>query len=154
MKDKPNSSKNIINEFHKKYKEKTDNEVMEKDILSQLQKFKKSKRKYTEMYDNDVITMAELKEKTAELNKSILELEERLEFIRNNINRSDMLKNNLEETFKDIENLISDENITNNLLNRIIQKITVNEKGEIDIYLKLLNDIGLDETVQVLNYST
>ena len=65
-----------------------------------------------------------------------------------------MLKNNLEETFKDIENLISDEKITNNLLNRIIQKITVNEKGEIDIYLKLLNDIGLDETVQVLNYST
>ena len=127
---------------------------MEKDILSQLQKFKKSKRKYTEMYDNDVITMAELKEKTTELNKSILELEERLEFIRNNINRSDMLKNNLEETFKDIENLISDEKITNNLLNRIIQKITVNEKGEIDIYLKLLNDIGLDETVQVLNYST
>lgn len=154
LKDKPNSSKNIINEFHKKYKEKTDNEVMEKDILSQLQKFKKSKRKYTEMYDNDVITMAELKEKTTELNKSILELEERLEFIRNNINRSDMLKNNLEETFKDIENLISDEKITNNLLNRIIQKITVNEKGEIDIYLKLLNDIGLDETVQVLNYST
>ena len=42
---------------------------MEKDILSQLQKFKKIKRKYTEMYDNDVITMAELKEKTTELNK-------------------------------------------------------------------------------------
>ena len=61
------------------------------------------------MFENDIINMSELKEKTFELNKSIAKFEERLELIKININKSDMLKNNIKETFKDIEDLINHE---------------------------------------------
>lgn len=154
LKDKPNSIKNIVNEFNKKYKQKSENELTEKEISHQLQKLKKSKQKYLDMFDNDVITMSELKAKTLEFNQSIAKLEEQLKIIKLNISKSDLLKNNLSETFKDIENLIKEENITNNLLSRIIEKITVDENGRVDIYLKLLSDIGLDENVQVLDNYT
>lgn len=154
LKDKPNSVKNIINEFNRQYKEKSENELTEKELSAQLQKLKKSKQKYLEMFDNDIITMEELKNKTEELNKSISELDEKLKITKLNISKSDILKNNLSETFNDIENLLAGETITNNLLSRIIEKITVNENGEIDIYLRLLGDVGLDNSVQLLDSHT
>lgn len=149
--NKQNSIKNIINEFNKQYKTRAENEITEKEITSKLQKIKKSKQKYLEMYDNDVISMEELKEKTIELNKTIDGLKDQLKFARLNMNKSDLLQNNLTETFKDIEKLLSSKNITNNMLSRIIEKITVDANGNIDVYLKLLSNIGLDKTVPVLS---
>ena len=37
--------------------------------------------------------------------------------------------------------------MTNTQLKKIIQKIEVDKDGNVDIYLKLLGDLGLDETV-------
>ena len=98
--------------------------------------------------------MSELKMKTAEINKSIDVVEEKLKIVKLNISKSDMLKNNLSETFKDIENLLSEGNITNNLLSRIIEKITVDENGKIDVYLRLLGDVGLESSIQLLDNCT
>ena len=154
LKDKPNSVKNIINEFNRQYKKKSENELTEKELSNQVKKLKKSKQKYLDMFDNDVINMSELKMKTAEINKSIDVIEEKLKIVKLNISKSDMLKNNLSETFKDIENLLSEGNITNNLLSRIIEKITVDENGKIDVYLRLLGDVGLESSVQLLDNYT
>lgn len=154
IENKSSTIKNIINEFNKKYKEKSENKLNQKEILKQLQKLKKSKQKYLEMFENDIINMSELKEKTFELNKSIAKFEERLELIKININKSDMLKNNIKETFKDIEDLINHEEISNRLLTRLIEKITVDENGKVDVYLKLLNDINLDKTVHLVDNYT
>ena len=151
LKDKPNSVKSIISEFNKQYKKKSENELTEKDLCSQLQKLKKSKQKYLDMFDNDIITMSELKAKTSEFNKLIFDVEERLKIVRLNISKSNLLKANLNETFKDIEDLLKEENITNNLLSRVIEKITVDENGKIDVYLRLLSDVGLENAVQLLD---
>ncbi len=154
LKDKPTFKKNIINEFNRMYKERSENEATELNISKQLNKLKKSKEKYMEMFDNDVISIKELKEKTKELNESIEELEAKLNFVKQNINKNDLLKNNINETFKDIEVLLSTENITNILLNRLIEKITVDEKGNVDIYLRLLSEVGLDKNVLILDCYT
>ena len=106
------------------------------------------------MFDNDIITMSELKAKTSEFNKLIFNVEERLKIVRLNISKSDLLKANLNETFKDIEDLLKEENITNNLLSRVIEKITVDENGKIDVYLRLLSDVGLENAVQLLDCHT
>lgn len=58
------------------------------------------------MFDNDIITMSELKTKTSEFNKLIFDTEERLKIVKFNISKSDMLKANLNEIFKDIEGLL------------------------------------------------
>lgn len=98
--------------------------------------------------------MSELKAKTSEFNKLIFNVEERLKIVRLNISKSDLLKANLNETFKDIEDLLKEENITNNLLSRVIEKITVDENGKIDVYLRLLSDVGLENAVQLLDCHT
>lgn len=152
--NKPNNIKKIIHEFNKQYKEKSENEITEKTLLSKLQKLKRSKQKYMDMYDNDIISILELRTKTKSINESILDLNEKIKLLRLNIKKSDLLKNNLGETFRDIESLLSKKDITNNLLSRVIQKITVDENGKVDVYLKLLNDIGLENVIQLCDCHT
>ena len=44
--------------------------------------------------------------------------------------------------------------MTNTQLKRIIQKIEVDKEGNVDIYLRLLGDLGLDNTVLIIDYHT
>ena len=44
--------------------------------------------------------------------------------------------------------------MTNAQLKRIIQKIEVDKDGNVDIYLRLFGDLGLDETVLIRNDET
>lgn len=104
------------------------------------------------MYDNGIIDMNELKEKTSELAATIDRLTEEIELRERNISKGDLLKNALSETFKDIDSILQSGVITNAMLTRLIEKIEVDENGNIDIYLKLLSDIGLDS--KVLLYDT
>lgn len=154
LSNKPNNIKKIINEFNKQYKEKAENQATEKDLHNSLQKFKKIKHKYMEMYENDVIDISELKSKTKNINEEILKLNEKIKLVRRNIDKSDLLKNNLSVTFKNIEDLVSNEIITNNLLSKVIQKITVDENSEIDVYLKLLKDVGLENIIPLCDSRT
>ena len=39
--------------------------------------------------------------------------------------------------------------MTNAQLKRLIQKIVVDKDGNVDIYLRLMGDLGLDETVLI-----
>ena len=43
--------------------------------------------------------------------------------------------------------------MTNTQLKKIIQKIEVDKDGNVDIYLKLLGDLGLDETILIEDVS-
>ena len=60
----------------------------------------------------------------------------------------------LGETFKEIEDIADVRQMTNAQLKRIIQKIEVDKDGNVDIYLRLLGDLGLDETVLISNDET
>lgn len=141
LKDKPNVMKDFIAQFNKKYKEKDSNEMTEKELIAQINKLKKSKQKYIDMFDNDIINLDELKLKTANLNNRIEKLNEDLKLTKLNITQNDLFQNSLAETFKDIETLVSVPNITNNLLSRVIDRIAVDEKGEIDVYIKVLSQM-------------
>ena len=44
--------------------------------------------------------------------------------------------------------------VTNTQLKKIIEKIEVDKDGNVDIYLRLLGDLGLDETVLIRNDET
>ncbi len=154
LKNKPKVIQDIINEFNRQYKAKDENQLSEKDLTSQLSKTKKIKEKYMEMYTAEIITIEELKEKTKELNITVDNLTEELKLVQNNISKSDLLKNILLETFNDIEKALSGENITNTLLNRVIEKIEVDENGQVDVYLKLFSDIGLSNNVLITNDHT
>ena len=61
----------------------------------------------------------------------------------------DQLENLLQQTFKEIENITDVRQMTHAQLKRIVHRIEVDKDGNVDIYLKLLNDLGLDETVHI-----
>ena len=44
--------------------------------------------------------------------------------------------------------------MTNAQLKRIIQKIEVDKDGNVDIYLRIFGDLGLDETVLISDNQT
>jgi site-specific DNA recombinase len=152
--DKPKVIDRIIAEFNRQYKAKDENQLSEKELASQLNKTKKNKEKYMEMYTAEVITIDELKEKTKELNKTIDSLTSELKLVQSNITKSDLLQNILTETFKDIRSILAGDNMTNAMLSRVIEKIEVDEKQNVDVYLKLFSDIGLDENVLISDNHT
>lgn len=145
--DKPETMKRIVAEFHRQFKAKDENLLTEKELTSALNKAKRSKQRYLEMYENEIIDMPELKAKTQELNETIDRLSEELRLIQNNISKSDLLAGVLQETFRDLESVLSAKNLSNGLLSRIIERIDVDEHGHLDVYLKLLSEIGLEQSV-------
>ena len=61
----------------------------------------------------------------------------------------EQLENILNNTFKEIEDITDVHQMTNQQLKRLIQKIEVDKDGNVDIYLRLLGDLGLDESVLI-----
>jgi DNA invertase Pin-like site-specific DNA recombinase len=154
LSDKPKVIRGIVAEFNRQYQTKDQNLVSERDLSSQLAKARKSKQKYLDLYDNEIITMEELRAKAADLNATISRLEEELRLVKNHISKSDLLESGLEETFRDIDTVLNADVITNDLLHRVLDSIQVDEKGNVDIYLKVLKEIGLPESVQLSDSRT
>ena len=55
----------------------------------------------------------------------------------------------LNSTFKQLEDITDVHEMTNAQLKRLIQKIGVDKEGNVDIYLRLIGDLGLDEAVLI-----
>ena len=154
LRDRPSVISSIVAEFNRQYKKRDENLVSEKELTSRLNKARRSKQKYMTMYDNDIIEIDELREKSRELNETIERLEEDLLLIQSNISKSDVLEMALTDTFKDIETVLKTEDFTNEMLSRIIEYITVDEDGNVDVYLKMLSDVGLDSTFTLTHNNT
>ena len=148
IEDKQKVIKKIVKDFNRNYAPIHQNLKTEKEITKEIQKLKKSRQKYVDMYDNEVISMDDLKEKTESTNAEIKKLEEKLKMVEFGITQADRLEYGLTDTFKSIGDILSTAEITNEMLKRVIDRIEVSEDGHIDIYLRLLADIGLDEKYQ------
>ena len=149
LNDKPDVIKGIVAHFNRLYKSKDDNIITEQDLRSKLKKLTNSKQKYMDMYEDDIITREEMKGKISEINNGIENTQNKLKLVEYNMNKGDMLETILNNTFKDIERVTSLETMTNAQLKRILEKIVVDEQGNVDVYLKLLSEIGLDKNVLV-----
>ena len=152
--DKPNVIDNIVKEFKRIYHSRENNEVTEKSLTAKVKKLKRDKQKLMEMFKNDIIKMDELKTEAESINLELERAENELRIVGFNLNKGKQLEGILNVTFKDIENIVSMENMTNTMLKRVLQKIVVSEDGHVDIYLKLFSEIGLSENVLVYNNGT
>lgn len=145
IEDKQKVIKKIVSDFNKNYAPMHQNLKTEKEITKEIEKLKKSRQKYIDMYENEVISMGDLKEKTASINAEIKHLEEKLKMARYGITQGDKLQTGLADTFKTIGDILNSAEITNEMLKQVIDRIEVSPAGQVDIYLKLLTDIGLDK---------
>ena len=101
------------------------------------------------MYADDLISRDELNAKIGGMRKEIERLENELKMISYNLTKGEQLESVLTSTFKEIEDITDVHQMTNTQLKRIIQKIEVDKEGDVDIYLRLLGDLGLDSTVLI-----
>jgi DNA invertase Pin-like site-specific DNA recombinase/uncharacterized Zn finger protein len=149
LKQKKKVIRHVIGEFQRVYKAKDENLEYEKELTSQINKLQKTRQKYMDMYTDDLITREELNEKIGGMRKEMERLENELKMVSYHLTKGDQLEAVLNSTFKQIEDITDVHQMTNPQLKRIIQKIEVDKEGNVDIYLRLLGDLGLNETVLI-----
>ena len=137
----------VIKEFQRVYKAKDENIEYEKQLNTELNKLRKSHEKYMDMYTDDLISREELNEKIGGMRKEIERLENELKMVSYHLTKGEQLEAILNSTFKQLEDITDVHEMTNAQLKRLINKIEVDKDGNVDIYLRLVGDLGLDETV-------
>ena len=137
----------VIKEFQRVYKAKDENIEYEKELNAELNKLRKSREKYMDMYTDDLISREELNENIGGMRKEIERLENELKMVSYHLTKGEQLEAILNSTFKQMEDITDVHEMTNTQLKRLIQKIEVDKDGNVDIYLRLIGDLGLDETV-------
>ena len=146
--------RHVVGEFQRIYKAKDDNLHYEKELTSQLARLQKTRQKYMDMYADDLISREELNEKIGGMRKEVDRLENELKMVSYHLTKGDQLEAILQDTFRQIEDIADVRQMTNAQLKRIIQKIEVDKDGNVDIYLRLLGDLGLDDTILIYNDET
>ncbi len=149
LKEKKNIIQHVVKEFTRIYKAKDDNQNYEKELQDKLNKLNKTRSKYMDMYTDDLITREELNDKIGGLRSEIEKLENQLKMVSYNLDKGDQLETIIQKTFKNMEDITSVRDMTNEQLKQIIQKIEVDKDGNVDIYLRLFGDLGLDETILI-----
>ena len=139
----------VIKEFQRVYKAKDENIEYEKQLNTELNKLRKSCEKYMDMYTDDLISREELNEKIGGMRKEIERLENELKMVSYHLTKGEQLEAILNSTFKQLEDITDVHEMTNAQLKRLIQKIEVDKEGNVDIYLRLIGDLGLDEAVLI-----
>ena len=139
----------VVNEFQRVYKAKDENVEYEKELNAKLAKLQKTRQKYMDMYTDDLISREELNDKIGGMRQEADRLENELKMVSYHLTKGEQLENILNNTFKEIEDITDVHQMTNQQLKRLIQRIEVDKDGNVDIYLRLLGDLGLDESVLI-----
>ena len=145
--NKKNFMKAVEKEFEKITKLRESNERSEESLLKEIEKVTTKKQKYMEMFQNEIINIQELKQYTAPLNEDISRLERELKLITSEIKEKDVLEKELSKTIKTVDDILNNKTITNAMLKTIIDVIEVDSDSNVEVRLKLLNEIGSIPTV-------
>ncbi len=145
--NKKNFMQAVEKEFEKITKLRESNEKSEESLLKEIEKVTVKKQKYMEMFQNEIINIQELKKYTNPLNEDIARLERELKLITSEIKEKDVLEKKLNKTIKTVDDILNNQTITNAMLKTIIDVIEVDSDSNVEVRLKLLNEIGTNEPV-------
>ena len=147
IKNKKDVMKAVEKEFEKITKLRENNERSEESLLKEIEKVTVKKQKYMEMFQNEIINIQELKKYTNPLNEDIARLERELKLITSEIKEKDVLEKELNKTIKTVDDILNNQTITNAMLKTIIDVLEVDSDSNVEVRLKLLNEIGTNEPV-------
>ena len=153
LKNKKKVIRYVVNEFQRVYKAKDENVQYEKELREKLSKLRAMREKYMNMYTDDLITREELNRRLSGTKQETEHLEKELKMVEYQITKGDQLEEMMNVTFKTIEDVADVHQMTNAQLKKIIEKIEVDKEGNVDIYLKLLGDLGLDKMILIEDQS-
>ncbi len=155
-----NVVKYVVSEFEKVYKAKDENIDYERQLTAELNKLTKSRQKFMDMYTDDLISREELNRQLAGVKQRIEYLERELKMVSYHLTKHEQLEGILNKTFRSIEDITDVSQMTNAQLRKIIQRIEIDKDGNVDVYLRLIEELGIDcsvavtDTVPALDYRT
>ena len=74
--------------------------------------------------------------------------------VEQHLTKGDRLQLILAETLRQIEDFSNLHEITNAQLRKIIDRIEVDHEGNVEIYLKLFKELGIEQTVPIYSACT
>ena len=95
-----------------------------------------------------------MNEKIGGSKKELEWLQNELKAVSYHLTKEEQLEDILSNTFKEIADITDVRNMTNAQLKKIIQKIEVDKDGNVDIYLRLFGELGLDQSVLIYDSRT
>lgn len=149
LKSKKNIISHVVDEFNRLYKAKSDNVEYEKELRQKLSKLQRTRQRYMDMYADDLITRQELNDRIGGMKDEIARIDNDLKLVAFNIDKGEQLEGIIKKTFDTIESITDVRQLTNAQIKQVIQKIEVDQDGNVDIFLRLLGDLGLDESVLI-----
>lgn len=154
LKEKKSAVSYVVGQFQKACVARDGKLNSEKELTAQLTKLQKTRQKYMDMYADDLISRDELNARIGGMRKEMDRLENELKVISCSLTRGEQLEAVLSSTFKEIEDIADVHEMTNAQLKRLIQKIEVDQEGNVDIYLRLLDGSGPDNAVLICDDHT
>ena len=152
--NRKNVVKYVVDEFRRVYKAKDENISYEKELKTKIAKLENTRQKYIDLYTDDIITRAEMNEKIGGSKKELERLQNELKAVSYHLTKEEQLEDILSNTFKEIADITDVRNMTNAQLKKIIQKIEADKDGNVDIYLRLFGELGLDQSVLIYDICT
>lgn len=137
-----------IQKYNKILKENNKNIKTDKELQKNLDKLKKIKNKYIDMYTDEMIDAAEYKELTYKIDNQIKDIKHQMKIAKFSIADQDTLNKDIKNKMKEIEEVLNG-NFTNEGLKKIIDIIRINKDGNIEIILKGLTNFDYDNEVIV-----
>lgn len=138
-----------IEKYNKILKEKNQDIKTEKQLQKNLDKFKKTKQKYIDMYTNEMVTMEEYKELTKNIDIQIKNTNAEIQMLKFTMADEDALNKDIKNKIEEIQNILNGNEFTNEGLKKIIDVININKNGNIEIVLKGLTNFDYDNEVIV-----
>ena len=123
------SNKIFLSELKKSLRIENDSNIMLMDSQSRLNKLKKEKEKYRELFLHDLLTIDELKHRDDEIQQEITKITNKIKYISMDITKVDGIS---------MYYILHQKNISNIILHKVLEKIEVDEIGQVHIYFNAL----------------
>lgn len=106
-------------------------------LKEEIQALESKRDKYIELASNDLITMEEARKKIAPINSKLQKLKFNLEQKDNTKQLIKKTKDNMNKFFESLDNFDFEKELDNDDLKKIIKKIVVNAKDDINVYFNI-----------------
>lgn len=147
--NKTGFAKNVADSFRKQYNDVNCESNDQEELKKKLSKLENTAQKYMDMYVDELISREKLNEKLGSVNSEIAQVKNELKMIETKVNKGERLQEIISDTVKSIESSSDLSSMTNAQLRKIINRITVDKDGKIDVYLNLIDELGLSEDFRV-----
>lgn len=109
-------------------------------IEKELAKQNREKNKLIELFSHDIISLEEMKTRVSSINSEIAEWEHRKQAY-STVFDPDKLHQQITSLFADIRSVLLNNRFDNKLLKHLIEEITVDEKGRVEIKFQALKEL-------------